>query len=163
MDVWYFVTLIGEPVFWLILTGVLIVLYFLTRKRLSLKRKGFVKRGLIIFIAGLWITAGVTFALKYSIPIERPCISCNGNQSECNPYCSDENSFPSGHSAIIFCVSTYIFLISRKRKFLLLYLIAVFVAFSRYALGVHYPLDIFVGALIGITIPIIVFGIFRKN
>jgi membrane-associated phospholipid phosphatase len=163
MEVWYFITLIGESVFWLILTGVLIGLYFLTRKRLSLKTKAFAKKGMIIFIAGLWITAGVTFALKYSIPIERPCIPCTGNQEDCNPYCPDENSFPSGHSAVIFCVSTSVFLIFKKVKFLAIYLIALVVAFSRYALGVHHPADVVAGALIGIIIPIIVFGIFRKR
>ncbi|NIO21920.1 MAG: phosphatase PAP2 family protein [Candidatus Aenigmarchaeota archaeon] len=163
MEIWYLITLIGTPEFWLVFTGVLIVAYFLVRKRVSLATKNFVKRGLIIFIISLWLTAGVAFALKYVIPLGRPCIPCTENQPDCNPYCMEDHSFPSGHSAVIFCVFTSIFLVFRKRKFLILFVIAIAVALSRYFLGVHYPIDIFAGALIGIAIPIIVLRVFRKR
>lgn len=163
MDVWYLITLIGTYEPWLAFTGILAVAYFLTRKRLPLKTKDFMKKGLIIFIASLWLTAGMTFLLKYSIPFERPCVSCTESRTECNPYCTGDNSFPSGHASITFCVFTSIFLIFRKRKFLLLFLIAIAVAISRYFLGVHHPVDIFAGALIGIAVPVIVFEIYRRR
>jgi membrane-associated phospholipid phosphatase len=163
MDVWYAITLIGMPEIWLTLTGVLVVLYFLVRKRPPLKTKDFMKKGLIIFIAGLWLTAGVTFALKYTVSVERPCVPCTDNATECNPYCTEDNSFPSGHTSITFCVFTSLFLIFRKRKFLFLFLIAFSVALSRYFLGVHQPIDIVAGALIGIVVPVIVREVYRKR
>ena len=163
MDIWYAITLIGTPEWWLVFTGVLIVLYFLVRKSIPLKTKVFVKGVLTVLILSLWITSGITFFLKNSVSFERPCTPCTENQPECNPYCLEDNSFPSGHSAVIFCVSTSIFLVFRKRKFLLLFLISIAVAISRYFLGVHYPLDIFAGALIGIIVPVIVMIILRKR
>lgn len=163
MYIWYLITLIGMPEIWLKLTGVLVAVYFLTKKRIPLEKKNFIKKGLIIFIVSLWLTAGVAFFLKYSIPLGRPCIPCTENELECNPYCPNDNSFPSGHSAVIFCVFTSIFLVFRKKKFLALFLIAILVGLSRYALGVHYPLDIFTGTLIGIVVPIIVLKFLRKR
>lgn len=163
MDVWYFITLIGEPELWLALTGVLLVIYFLVRKRIPLKTKNFLKGVLITFILSLWLTAGITFFLKNSTSFKRPCIPCDGGQTGCNPYCPEDSSFPSGHSAIIFSVATSLFLVFRKKELLLLFPLAFIVAVSRHVLGVHYPIDIFAGALIGITVPIIVLATLRKG
>jgi undecaprenyl-diphosphatase len=57
-------------------------------------------------------------------------------------------SFPSGHSITIFSLSTV--LSNRRGKAALpLYALAATVAFSRIYLGVHYPLDVLVGSMIG--------------
>jgi len=163
METWYFVTLIGTPQIWLMLTGVLVILYLYLRKRIHLRKKVLIKRVLIIFITSLWLTAGVTFALKYAIPVKRPCTPCTENQSNCNPYCPGDNTFPSGHSAMIFSVFTSMFMVFRKRKFLFLFVIPLFVALSRYMLVVHYPVDILAGSLIGIAIPLIVLKVCEKK
>ncbi len=58
-------------------------------------------------------------------------------------------SFPSGHSAAIFSFATVIYnhiLVIG----VLVYLLAIIVAFSRAYLGVHYPSDIIIGALLGV-------------
>jgi membrane-associated phospholipid phosphatase len=57
-------------------------------------------------------------------------------------------SFPSGHSQIAFSVATY--LTSRFRKYgWLFFLVATLVALSRVYIGVHFPVDIIAGAVIG--------------
>lgn len=63
-------------------------------------------------------------------------------------------SFPSGHTLCAFMCATiiaaHIFWVG-----VILFVVAVLVAFSRMYLYVHYPSDVFVGALIGIFIALI--------
>jgi hypothetical protein len=60
------------------------------------------------------------------------------------------NSFPSGHSSMIFNL-VGVFALTTHKKWLRWVLIAVgaFIACSRIAVGVHWPLDVVAGALIG--------------
>jgi undecaprenyl-diphosphatase len=57
-------------------------------------------------------------------------------------------SFPSGHACSSFCAA---FVITRMRgkKGALVYIPAALIALSRIYVGVHYPSDILVGAIIG--------------
>lgn len=67
------------------------------------------------------------------------------------------HSFPSGHTITIFTIMTIILLISipkiqRRVHYLLLVcglLVASFIALSRVAVGVHWPLDLVAGAALG--------------
>ena len=59
-------------------------------------------------------------------------------------------SFPSGHTAIAFCIATASFFVCRKREKILLTTLAVLVGLSRLYLGVHYPTDVLFGAGFGI-------------
>ena len=61
------------------------------------------------------------------------------------------NSFPSGHTLTAFLIaSTAYFFIERKRTKWLLLLTAAGVGISRVLVGVHWPIDVLVGAALGI-------------
>lgn len=65
-------------------------------------------------------------------------------------------SFPSGDTAMAFVIATSFFYKSRAHVKLLLIAYAVTIAYGRVYLGVHFPLDVFSGAIIGILSVVLV-------
>lgn len=72
-----------------------------------------------------------------------------------------DNSFPSDHTILFFsfCVSIWLF---RKGLWFLLIIIACLVGISRIWVGVHYPADIFAGAIISVISATFVFTVLPK-
>jgi len=73
-------------------------------------------------------------------------------------------SFFSGHAATSFCIATMAVLLLRK-KFKWVHLIWIYpllFSFSRIYLGVHYPTDIVVGALVGVLFAYVFYGMYTK-
>ncbi len=71
----------------------------------------------------------------------------------------DPYGFPSGHAATAFLASTYLALHTRPFIKALLLIMASLVAYSRIALGVHYPVDVLGGAFLGIALAMIFEGL----
>jgi undecaprenyl-diphosphatase len=61
-----------------------------------------------------------------------------------------DSSFPSGHTIEVFAMAGALSLLFRKKEIVIpVYLWAMLVAYSRMALGVHYPSDVLAGIIIG--------------
>ncbi len=82
-----------------------------------------------------------------------PYIKSNGDEYRGGLY-----GFVSSHAANFFALSTYLFLCFKHQtgKWGVLFLWAAIIGYSRIYLGVHYPLDVIGGALLGITIGLLV-------
>lgn len=65
---------------------------------------------------------------------------------------TEPNSFPSGHTSSTMSVVSVLVWTLRENKAIvcLLLLFALLVAFSRIYVGVHYPFDVLVGAIVGV-------------
>jgi undecaprenyl-diphosphatase len=66
--------------------------------------------------------------------------------------CSDQGSMPSSHAANHFALAVFMSLMATKRKYIEIpvwIFWAVLISYSRVYVGVHYPSDILIGAIIG--------------
>jgi undecaprenyl-diphosphatase len=65
------------------------------------------------------------------------------------------SSFPSDHAVLFFSLATGIFLISKKAGILSYLYVFFIICFPRIYLGLHYPTDILMGAVVGIVITLL--------
>ena len=90
--------------------------------------------------------------LKKSFKRQRPCDLLINFKAHISP--SDKFSLPSGHTAAAFLMASLLAHFYPGIS-LLVYAWAAFIGLSRVLLGVHYPSDIVVGALLGKTISLL--------
>ncbi|HCO19671.1 MAG TPA: phosphatase PAP2 family protein [Flavobacteriaceae bacterium] len=151
--------LVSEKWFWIPLY--VIFLYFLY--------KNFNKKSLfyILLFVALGITASDQIAniFKFGFERLRPCHdpSLEGLLREVK--CGGKLGFYSAHSSNSFFVATYLtILLGKKIKQLpyFLFVWAAIVAYSRVYLGMHFPGDIIVGAIMGILLALFFGTLARK-
>ena len=99
--------------------------------------------------ACVWASDLLTFALKELTDRPRPFEVL----AEADPLLGGTggNSFPSGHASTSFAGAVVLAYLVRRAVPALLVLAAL-VAFSRVYVGVHYPLDVVAGALLGASV-----------
>lgn len=110
----------------------------------------------LLFLSGFsaWFIANI---FKNIFKINRPFVDLN-----INPLVRDVGfSFPSEHATVFMAITVSMFLINKKAGFVFLFL-TILIGLSRVVIGVHYPVDIIGGFVVGIIISMIFVEIFKK-
>ena len=153
----YHNTTLDFIMWWLSNTVIWIPLYLLIVYLIIKKYK---KNGIIfIILAGLLITLSDQSSVHLFKNVFQRLRPCHNPELQnfihlVNGKCGGNYGFVSSHAANMFALATYIFLILRKhyRYFSIgLFFWAALISYSRIYLGVHYPADVFCGALLGVV------------
>jgi len=98
-------------------------------------------------LAAFALEKPVSLVLKYTVKRGRPFEAIAGIHSSIPP--QDRFSFPSGHTATAFGAAV-VFSHALPLLALPAFGLAVLIGFSRIHNGVHYPLDVFTGLILGV-------------
>lgn len=142
--------------------------FYLLLVYLMIRKNGWNTLYLLVAIA-LVITFADRFTSGFMKPFferPRPCHDpIIGHLIHTYKKCGGQYGFASSHAANVFGLATFLWLALRKWYSLIgwLFLWAIIVSYSRVYLGVHYPGDITVGALVGIFFGWLVFLLYHKS
>ncbi len=113
------------------------------------KHNNTLSRRAVLHLTSFAVNAICTYTLKHAIDRPRPAVTYNTIDALDNV---THYSFPSGHSSSAFCTATYLSLTYKKWYVVVpSYMYASAIAYSRMHMGVHYPSDVFVGAILGMV------------
>jgi undecaprenyl-diphosphatase len=64
------------------------------------------------------------------------------------------SSFPSDHAALFMSLATGFYFVSRKTGIITMLFVFIYILFPRLYLGYHYPTDVLVGSIIGVSVTV---------
>lgn len=104
-----------------------------------------------IFLS-VFFAALISLILKYSFFYPRPF---EVNQTTALAGLAASPSFPSFHTAIAFAAATNV-TFHRRSMGIVLFFVALVIGFGRILANVHYPVDIFIGIVVGVVIAVFI-------
>lgn len=108
---------------------------------------------LFVALAAIFVGRVLAMALPFRLrPLHTPGLDLDMPIEMRATMLEEWSSFPSDHAVLFFALATGLFLVNRLVGTVALLHAALVVCLPRIYLGLHYPLDILAGALIGIAL-----------
>ncbi len=150
-----------EYIVWL--SADILIIILISLGSICLIRDKKISRGLrhlfVVVFAGLFAWA-ISEVINYVFPSFRPFIELENIKPLFTVGMND--SYPSGHTAFIFGFTTMLIFFRKKSGFIFLFF-ALLVGVARVAAGVHWPIDIFGGMLLGVSSAFITYYFYVKQ
>jgi membrane-associated phospholipid phosphatase len=151
-----------EAIFWL--PFYIFLILFVT---INYKRKGWYWVIFFIMIAAVSDFLSSSIIKEYFFRI-RPChdILLMDKIRFLASYCPQSSSFTSSHAVNHFAISMFIFMTFRNaisKWWALIFIWAIIICYAQVYVGVHFPLDVFGGGIVGALIGYITSAIFNKK
>ena len=149
----YYVTLLGEDTVWLCLMFGLMFEHYV-----RVHKKSYEMKSLLV----VWLVKGlVSVSLKRVFNYPRPLqvYEYLGRQTHLVEGITIHRwqSFPSGHTITAFALAVFIAIILKQKKGAIFALIvAMLVGYSRIYLFQHFPIDVFVGSILGVGVVVLI-------
>ena len=137
-----------------IIVAIFLLLLIFSKKDKITKIKFFIFSAVSVFLARIVITE----IIRYFYYVPRPFINNTVNQLI---FHETSGSFPSGHAAFFFALAMAIYFF-HKRWSVLFFAGALLIGLARVIAGIHWPLDILAGAVIGVISSVLVAKFFKK-
>ena len=121
--------------------------------------KKYLKMVISAFATAVFARFIIVEIIRYFLPKLRPFVENNVNLLiSQNP---KEPSFPSGHASFFFAIAAVVYFYNKKAG-TLFFVSAFLISISRVFVGVHWPFDILVGAIVGIFSGWLIFKLAKK-
>ncbi len=124
------------------------------RERFSVFPK--ILQAILVIVTSTFLAAATVTVLKHTFKIARP---------EYMRIVETGYSFPSGHTTLYFAFCTALvwslYTFKNKRNSWILFLFPILISYSRLYLQVHRPVDVIVGAVLGILCTIVVIHLYK--
>lgn len=139
--------------------------YILTFCLLLLLVFNFGKYRKIVFqsLVSGFLARGITEFIRLFVDKPRPFVNNEVNFLHIKTFIEDisSRSFPSGHASFFFGISTVLFFYNKKLG-IIFFLASLPIVIARIYCGIHWPLDIAGGLIVGIISGILVFKVYEK-
>ena len=159
----HFVYIIAEKIDnYVILFAILTLLFFVYRSLTGHRKKRFILlvSEMAEILSSVVLAWGVSYLIKISMALPRPVLRLHGGVHPLFAY-GGFDSFPSGHATLFMALGVMIYLYHKKIGSLFIFF-ALIIALARVIGGVHFPIDILVGWIIGGGVSLLVYRFFKK-